>query len=708
VSRIVAGIKTVLEEISGRDLSAESPVATFSDLGLDSLLLTQAALAMSKQFKAKVKLKDLAESFPSCQQLAEHLEGLLPATTFADAATAPPPAAPAPAPVRTMNQTSPKTPPRPLARELEDSPAPYRPSGQGKSGLEDLVRAQLALMRRQLELISGGQSATVQTDTAVAEAAPSEAPQVGTSAPAAPAPEAASPTAPTAEAPRGHGPQLVIDRSSGKELTPTQEKHLERLIARYNAKTAASKAFTARNRKQISDPRTAAGFRPRLKELVYPIVAKRSSGCRLWDLDGNEYIDLLSGYGSNFFGFGAPFIRKAIAEQMELGMEIGPQTWLAEEVASLFREFVPFDRVAFCNTGSEAVLATLRLARTATGRDLVVMFSGAYHGIFDEVVVRPTKARTMPAAPGIPQASVENMLVLPWNDPAAFDVIRQRGEEIAAVLVEPVQSRAPHIQPAEFLKELRTITQKIGAALIFDEVVCGFRVAPGGAQEHFGIQADLGSYGKVVGGGLSIGIVAGKREYMDALDGGHWEYGDASVPEVGVTYFAGTFVRHPIAMAAAKASLLFMKEQGPGLQRGLNEKTRGFVDKLNALFRAEEAPIKLHHFGSVMKFALTGEVPYGEIVFAHMRERGVHIWDGRPCFMTMAHQEADLAAVIETFKKAIADMQEGGFYPQPVVQIRADAPPAPGARLGRDAKGNPTWYVPDPSDPSKHIPLMKA
>jgi glutamate-1-semialdehyde aminotransferase len=208
-----------------------------------------------------------------------------------------------------------------------------------------------------------------------------------------------------------------------------------------------------------------------------------------------------------------------------------------------------------------------------------------------------------------------------------------------------------------------------------------------------------------VGGGLSIGIVAGKREFMDALDGGHWEYGDASVPEVGVTYFAGTFVRHPIAMAAAKAALLFMKEKGADLQRGVNEKTRVFAEKLNALFRAEEAPLELRHFGSVMKFALHGEVPYSELVFAHMRERGVHVWDGRPCYMTMAHTEEDLAIVIGTFRKAIGDMQEGGFYPKPVVQIRADVPPAPGAKLGRDAKGNPTWYVPDPANPSRHIPL---
>ncbi len=718
VLRIVGSVQAVLEEISGRDLSAEAPSATFSDLGLDSLLLTQAALAMSKQFKVKVKLKDLAEEFPSCQQLAEHLDGSLPASAFADAAPATKPGGSAEASASVSAAPRPARPTvAPVRLQRSETMALSQFSAPGMSAVEELVRGQLSIMRRQLELLSGGQALVPESVSGAASGQTLPVPD-GTVARASTPGEAAagspagavdsnSPAQPS-EPPRGHGPQLVIDRTSGKDLTPTQNKHLERLIARYTAKTAASKAFTARNRKQISDPRTVAGFRPRLKELVYPIVARRSSGCRLWDLDGNEYIDLLSGYGSNFFGFGAPFIRKAIAEQMELGMEIGPQTWLAEEVATLFREFVPFDRVAFCNTGSEAVLATLRLARTVTGRDLVVMFAGAYHGIFDEVVVRATKARTMPAAPGIPRASVENMLVLPWNDPAALDVIRQRADEIAAVLVEPVQSRAPHIQPAAFLKDLRQLTQETDIALIFDEVVCGFRVAPGGAQEHFGIQADLGSYGKVVGGGLSIGIVAGKRAYMDALDGGHWEYGDASAPEVGVTYFAGTFVRHPIAMAAARAALLYMKEQGPDLQRRLNEKTERFVDSLNQLFRAEEAPVELHHFGSVMKFAQTAETPYGEILFAHARERGVHVWDGRPCFVSLAHQEEDLAAVIEVFKQAIAAMQEGGFYPRPVVQIRADAPPALGARLGRDAKGNPAWFVPDPINPLRHIPLEKV
>ncbi|MEM7675893.1 MAG: aminotransferase class III-fold pyridoxal phosphate-dependent enzyme, partial [Myxococcota bacterium] len=219
---------------------------------------------------------------------------------------------------------------------------------------------------------------------------------------------------------RPHGPQLVLQtsRSSGPTLTQRQARGLAHLTERYCERTKSSKAFAARNRSQLADPRTVSGFSPQLKELVYPLTMSRSSGCHLTDLDGNDYVDLLSGYGSNFLGFGAPFVREAIVRQMEMGMEIGPQTPLVEEAAALFRELVPTaERVAFCNTGSEAVLACLRLARTVTARDVVVAFTGGYHGIFDEVVARPTKRGSRPAAAGIPSASVENIVLLPWDDP---------------------------------------------------------------------------------------------------------------------------------------------------------------------------------------------------------------------------------------------------------------------------------------------------
>jgi glutamate-1-semialdehyde aminotransferase len=247
---------------------------------------------------------------------------------------------------------------------------------------------------------------------------------------------------------------------------------------------------------------------------------------------------------------------------------------------------------------------------------------------------------------------------------------------------------------------LRKITAEGGAALIFDEVVTGFRVCPGGAQAHFGIQADIATYGKVVGAGFPIGIVAGKARFLDALDGGPWQYGDASVPEVGVTYFAGTFVRHPLALAAARAALRYMLDAGPQLQQSVNDRTAAFAATLNSWFEEQGAPMHINYFASVMKIALTKPVRLGEIVFHHLRERGVHIWDGRPCFMTMAHTDADLAMVVDAFKAAVQEMQAGDFFPAPVRVAAAAAPPVPGARLGRDEHGNAAWFVVDGKSPT--------
>src|SRR5262245_12245860 len=178
-------------------------------------------------------------------------------------------------------------------------------------------------------------------------------------------------------------------------------------------------------------------------------------------------------------------------------------------------------RIGFTNTGSEAVLAATRVSRTVTGRDKIAVFAGAYHGVFDEVLFRPLtvngEIRTAPIAPGIAASALEQVIVLDWANPQSLEILRARGSEIAAVLVEPVQSRRLDVQPKEFLQELRRVTQETGSALIFDEVVTGFRVCPGGAQQYFGVRADLATYGKVMGGGVSIGVVAGDPQLMDAL-----------------------------------------------------------------------------------------------------------------------------------------------------------------------------------------------
>jgi glutamate-1-semialdehyde aminotransferase len=318
------------------------------------------------------------------------------------------------------------------------------------------------------------------------------------------------------------------------------------------------------------------------------------------------------------------------------------------------------------------------------------------------------------------QSMFDNVLVLEYGTSESLEILRDRADELAAIMVEPVQSRRPDLQPKEFLQEIRRITEQSGTALIFDEVVTGFRVHPGGAQAYFGIQADLATYGKVVGGGLPIGIVAGKAEYMDALDGGYWQFGDESIPEVGVTFFAGTFVRHPMALAAAEAVLKRLKEGGPELQNSLASKVDKFVTHLNQHFAQVQAPIKIAHFSSVFYVTYPLELPYAGLLFYLMREKGVHIWDHRPCFFTLAHSDADIALAMEAFKASVAEMQVAGFLPQPTAassgfQITTangnasghngsrNQAPVPGAKLGRDPEGNPAWYIPDPERPGKYL-----
>ena len=458
------------------------------------------------------------------------------------------------------------------------------------------------------------------------------------------------------------------------ELTEKQRSRLDALTVRYTARTRRSKEYTSRHRNHMADPRVVNGFRPLTKELTYQLVMERSRGCRMWDLDGNEYIDVLSGFGMNMFGWQPDFLREAIHKQVDLGYEIGPQHALAGEVAELLCEVTGSERAAFCNTGSEAVMGALRIARTVTGRSLIVIFSGAYHGIFDEVIVRGTrKLKSIPGAPGIMPSASQNVLVLDYGTPESLDILRQRAHELAAIVVEPVQSRRPDFQPVEFLRELRALADKSGALLVFDEVVTGFRAHPRGVQGLFDIQADLATYGKVVGGGFSIGVIAGKRTFMDALDGGAWEYGDASVPPVGVTYFAGTFVRHPLALAAACAVLKHLKEAGPALQEGLTARTAVMVQEINAVMAERGAPFKLNTFASLWRNTFTEDLPYGDLIYAMLRDRGIHILDNFPCFLTTAHTEDDIQTIVASYKAAATEMQASGFFPAARTGIKAKA-----------------------------------
>ncbi len=292
---------------------------------------------------------------------------------------------------------------------------------------------------------------------------------------------------------------------------------------------------------------------------------------------------------------------------------------------------------------------------------------GHYHGIFDEVLVKGVtvrgQAKSLPISPGIRADVVADVIVMNYGDAASFDRLREHAHEIALVMVEPVRSRNPNNQPVEFLRELRRVTDELGIPLLMDEMVTGFRSHPGGIQALWGVRADLATYGKVVGGGFPIGVVAGSKRYMDALDGGHWQYGDDSQPEADMTWFAGTFVRHPPALAAARAVLRRLKEAGPALQATLADRVKRFADDLNAHFRATGTPIFLEYFSSFFVVKFDSFQEYANLLFYHLHARGIYTYEGRPAFITTEHTEADMRAVSDAFKASVADLQRVGLLP---------------------------------------------
>ena len=698
-----ARLRTLFEDISGIDMAQAEGHAAFGELGLDSLTLTQVATQIKKRFKVNLSFRQLMESYRSFDALSAFLRESLPPEPVAEPVAAA--SAPAPTTTAAPAQTA-SVVPAPL--HWPPVYTPIQGSGIGATPLVQLVTQQMELMRHQLALLSGaGVDVPFSAMAQTMQPATQQAMQATAALPAADEP-AASKEPLRYDVTKAFGAIARIHTQRTTEPTGRQKARLAAFMRRYVERTQKSKQFTEANRPHMADPRVVNGFRPLTKEITYQIVIERSKGSKLWDIDGNEYVDALNGFGMNMFGWQPDFVQEAVRRQLDEGYEIGPQHPLAADVTALICELTGSDRAALCNTGSEAVMAALRIARTVTGRSTVVVFTGSYHGTFDEVLVRAGKGgKGLSAAPGVMSGMFGDIRVLDYGTPEALAFIRENAEDLAAVLAEPVQSRRPDFQPREFLEEVRAITAQSGSCLIFDEVITGFRVGLGGAQELFGVRADLATYGKVIGGGFPVGVIAGKREFMDALDGGAWQYGDDSIPGVGVTYFAGTFVRHPLALAAAKASLAYLKEAGPVLQIGLSTSTGTMAEELTAWCAEVGAPIAIRHFASLWRVSWLEDHPLQDLLFAMMRSRGVHILDNFPCFLTSAHSEEDIATIQRAFKESVAEMQESGFLPRRATVItgfdyRKDQE-EDGSVLARDIDGQPFWYVPDTSSPSHLI-----
>ena len=636
------------------EISVELP---FLEMGADSLVMVDAIGIIEKEFGVKLAIRRFFEDLSSIDALATHIAAVMPA-----------PAAPTPV----------SLPSAPAA-----TPALSRVTGDPAGGttLERLLVEQTRLMAQFmaqqndiLRLAVGGAAGASGGATAPVATEP-PTPMPATAAPRA-RPAATSTPATGDDKARPMMPFGNPVEVRGRGLNETQREHLEALITRYTARTAESKRRTQEYRPVLADSRTTVGFRLSTKEMLYPIWGDRTAGSRLWDVDGNEYIDYTMGFGVHLFGHAPGFIQDSVREEFERAVELGARSPLVGEVASLMTELTGLDRVAFSNSGTEAVMAAVRLARAATGREKIVLFTNAYHGHSDITLARAQEVNgrlsSVPMAPGVPAGIAGDVVVLEYGSDEALEIIRRRGHEIAAVMVEPVQSRHLTLQPRAFLHALRSLTTEIGAALIFDEMITGFRADIGGAQGYFGVKADLATYGKIVGGGLPIGLVAGSREFMDGIDGGMWQYGDASFPAADRTAFGGTFCQHPLSMAGAAAVLRKLKAEGPGLQHRLNERTNRLVLALNRHFQAEELPIEATNFSSLFRFEFSSNL---DLLFYHMLERGIYIWEWRSCFLSTAHTDDDVQRFVDVVQESLDELRRGGFATRPTGRGR-NAPPA--------------------------------
>jgi glutamate-1-semialdehyde 2,1-aminomutase len=330
-----------------------------------------------------------------------------------------------------------------------------------------------------------------------------------------------------------------------------------------------------------------------------PLFVASAAGCMVTDVDGNEFVDFVGSWGPMILGHAHPDVVKAISETAPHGTSFGAPCSLEVELAELVCDSVPsLEKVRFVSSGTEATMSAIRLARGYTGRNMVIKFDGCYHGHADSFLVKAGSGVItlgIPGSPGVPDDIVKNTLSIPYNNPEVLEAtLRDEKLDIACVIVEPVAGNMGVVVPEPlFLEKLRALTAELGIVLIFDEVITGFRLALGGAQERFNIMPDLTCLGKIIGGGLPVGAYGGKKEIMDNI-----------APD-GPVYQAGTLSGNPLAMAAGLATLKVVRQ--PGFYEELEEKSDWFANQLVSI--AAEAPVAtvLNRIGSMMTCFFTSE-----------------------------------------------------------------------------------------------------
>ncbi len=396
-----------------------------------------------------------------------------------------------------------------------------------------------------------------------------------------------------------------------------------------------------------------------------PFFARRAEGAYLIDVDGNRYVDYIGSWGPMIAGHAHPLVLEAVARVMRDGLSFGVPNPLEVTMAETITRLVPScEMVRMVNSGTEATLSAIRLARGATGRSRIVKFEGCYHGHGDSFLVKAGSGMLtlgVPDSPGVPKALADLTSTLPYNDfDAASRLFAAQGDEIAALIVEPIVGNANCILPREgFLQHLRELCTRHGALLIFDEVMTGFRVALGGAQQRYGITPDLSTFGKIIGGGMPVGAYGGRADLLQ------------QIAPSGPIYQAGTLSGNPVAMAAGLATLELI--QAPGFHAALEQRTHELCDGLEAAAREAGVPVTTNRSCAMFGLFFTDrhvdnftDATHCDIAafrrfFHGMLKRGVYIAPSayEAGFLSSAHGDFEIAHTLEAAREAFREAAAG-------------------------------------------------
>jgi glutamate-1-semialdehyde 2,1-aminomutase len=404
-----------------------------------------------------------------------------------------------------------------------------------------------------------------------------------------------------------------------------------------------------------------------------PVVLERGQGSRVWDVDGNEYVDFMMSFGALIQGHAHPKLVEVVSQAIATGSHFAAATPAEAEAAERFRRMVPSAEVVrFANTGSEATMLALRLARAHTGRTKFLKFEGHYHGWYDAYLLNgnshppeqlgpPNCPTKIPDSEGIPSPTFEDVVLAPWNDIVALErVMLEHGHELACVITEPIMANMGCIPPeAGYLQRLRELTQKYGALLILDEVVTGFRYAPGGCQEYFGIQPDISTFGKALGAGFPVGAVAGPRSILDRM---RWSG--------SMVLHYGTFNGHRLTMKVVAANLDLLSAAGMYTQ--LHSIGDAAIAGLRDVFLRHKIPAIVQGFGPMFQIYFTDRKAirdyrdYCTYVDTRRYSRFIHLLLDRGIYMTpsnglhwiisTAHTHADIAALVQAADDACSEL----------------------------------------------------